>query len=258
MAASRTRRTDSSVPPSEVPTATSEPSSLASNQSMATAASAAPVAGSSRVAGAVVASAAERRESRNCSAPAGRSRAKSRSPRTCTPIATGSCSSCVRWSCQRSPVGAVHDRTGDEVLRLDPGSPPPARRRPPTSGTGPRPRHRGGRRRRRHDGSSAASTPQPRPMLGRLPWLALDRRSRALRFFVFFDMGRSRYRRHQPERPAQAGSAPSMAATSLGSSGATIGLKRVTLPCGSTRNFSKFQRMSPSWPSSSATAVSSV
>ena len=26
-------------------------------------------------------------------------------------------------------------------------------------------------------------------MLGRLPWLALERRSRALRFFVFFDMG---------------------------------------------------------------------
>jgi hypothetical protein len=29
---------------------------------------------------------------------------------------------------------------------------------------------------------------QPRPMFGRLPWLAFDRRSRALRFFVFFDI----------------------------------------------------------------------
>ncbi|MDA3012631.1 MAG: hypothetical protein O2801_08835 [Actinomycetota bacterium] len=31
--------------------------------------------------------------------------------------------------------------------------------------------------------------PQPRPMLGRLPWLAFERRSRALRFLVFFDIG---------------------------------------------------------------------
>ncbi len=30
---------------------------------------------------------------------------------------------------------------------------------------------------------------QPRPMLGRLPWFALLRRRRALRFLVFFDMG---------------------------------------------------------------------
>ena len=34
---------------------------------------------------------------------------------------------------------------------------------------------------------------QPRPMLGRLPWLALDRRSRALRFLVFFDIRRRVY-----------------------------------------------------------------
>lgn len=30
---------------------------------------------------------------------------------------------------------------------------------------------------------------QPRPMFGRLPWLALERRSLALRFFVFLDIG---------------------------------------------------------------------
>lgn len=30
---------------------------------------------------------------------------------------------------------------------------------------------------------------QPRPMLGRLPWLALERRSLALRFLVFLDIG---------------------------------------------------------------------
>ena len=30
--------------------------------------------------------------------------------------------------------------------------------------------------------------PQPRPMLGRLPWLAFERRRRALRFLVFFDI----------------------------------------------------------------------
>jgi hypothetical protein len=29
---------------------------------------------------------------------------------------------------------------------------------------------------------------QPQPMFGRLPWFALDRRRRALRFLVFFDM----------------------------------------------------------------------
>jgi hypothetical protein len=55
----------------------------------------------------------------------------------------------------------------------------------------------------------------------------------------------------------QAGRASSIAATRAGSSGATIGLNRVMLPSGPTRNFSKFQRMSPSCPSASATAVSS-
>ncbi len=30
-------------------------------------------------------------------------------------------------------------------------------------------------------------------MLGRLPWFAFERRSRALRFLVFFDIGSTRY-----------------------------------------------------------------
>ena len=92
-------------------------------------------------------------------------------------------------------------------------------------------------------------------MLGRLPWLALERRSRDLRFFVFFDIGVPAYGRTQPVPPADAsgrrdhrGRADSMAATSDGSSGVTIGLNRVMVPSGASRNFSKFQRMSPLWP----------
>jgi hypothetical protein len=34
---------------------------------------------------------------------------------------------------------------------------------------------------------------QPRPMLGRLPWLAFERRSLAFFFLVFFDIGAPRY-----------------------------------------------------------------
>jgi hypothetical protein len=49
-----------------------------------------------------------------------------------------------------------------------------------------------------------------------------------------------------------------MAATRPASSGATIGLKRVTAPSGAMRNFSKFQRMSPLWPSASAVSVSAA
>ena len=71
---------------------------------------------------------------------------------------------------------------------------PRRRHRPPASGTGRGPRRRGGCRRRPRAGSAGAASStcwfgQPRPMLGRLPWLALERRSRALRFFVFFDIG---------------------------------------------------------------------
>ena len=59
-------------------------------------------------------------------------------------------------------------------------------------------------------------------MLGRLPWLALERRSRDLRFFVFFDIGGRVYgRARRSLRPSrrhggQLGRADSMAATSDG------------------------------------------
>ena len=55
----------------------------------------------------------------------------------------------------------------------------------------------------------------------------------------------------------QPGSTASIAETSGSASGATIGLKRVTVPSGAIRNFSKFHRMSPLWPSESATCVRS-
>ena len=59
----------------------------------------------------------------------------------------------------------------------------------------------GGGRCSRHAGG------QPRPMLGRLPWFALERRMRAFFFFVFFDIGARAYRSGawQPGRggPAQ-------------------------------------------------------
>jgi hypothetical protein len=38
---------------------------------------------------------------------------------------------------------------------------------------------------------------QPLPMFGRLPWFALERRRRALRFFVFFDIGTGVYGAHR-------------------------------------------------------------
>jgi hypothetical protein len=44
--------------------------------------------------------------------------------------------------------------------------------------------------------------PQPRPMLGRLPWFAFERRSRALRFLVFFDIG---MRAYSPSRQNELG-----------------------------------------------------
>ena len=48
-----------------------------------------------------------------------------------------------------------------------------------------------------------------------------------------------------------------MAAMTDGSSGATLGEKRVTVsPSAPMTNFSKFQRMSPLWPSASAIGVS--
>ena len=79
------------------------------------------------------------------------------------------------------------------------------RRRPRASGTGRRRRCRDRCRRRPHAGSAGPRSTtscgrtdggldQPRPMLGRLPWFALERRMRALRFLVFFDIGRQSLR----------------------------------------------------------------
>src|SRR5262249_23054939 len=53
-------------------------------------------------------------------------------------------------------------------------------------------------------------------------------------------------------------SAFSIDSTSSGAAGTTSGPKRaITLPSRPTRNFSKFQRMSPVWPSPSAVSVRS-
>ena len=58
-------------------------------------------------------------------------------------------------------------------------------------------------------------------------------------------------------RVAQPASAFSIESTTSGASGSTSGEKRaITLPSRPTRNFSKFQRMSPVWPSASGVSVS--
>ncbi len=74
---------------------------------------------------------------------------------------------------------------------MPPTQRPRRTRRLPATGTGLLPRRREGRRprhrvARRVQGQQVG---QPRPMFGRLPWLALLRRRRALRFLVFFDIG---------------------------------------------------------------------
>jgi hypothetical protein len=43
---------------------------------------------------------------------------------------------------------------------------------------------------------------QPRPMLGRLPWLAFERRILAFFFLVFFDIGLQPYRLISPTTQA--------------------------------------------------------
>ena len=59
------------------------------------------------------------------------------------------------------------------------------------------------------------STAQPRPMFGRLPWLAFERRMRALRFLVFLDIedeaigGRDR-RHRPPDQPLRQWPRPSL------------------------------------------------
>ena len=258
-AASSTRSTESSVPPSLVPTATSAPSGEASNQSMALAASAAPAAGSSSTTGGAV-GVDSRAPGQQELLGAGRAlEAEQAVAADLDGHRRPAAASARRGARATAPVGAGIERlTGVRVLG---GDPLPdlggvAVLQPAVRVGGPR--RRGGRRRRRRAGSAGAASStalgQPRPMLGRLPWLALERRSRALRFFVFFDIGERVVRAGDS---AQAGSAPSMAATSLGSSGVDHRAEAGDVPSGSTRNFSKFQRMSPSWPSASATAVSS-
>ena len=117
-----TRRVERSVPPSLVPMATREPSRDGANQSTALAASAASAPGSASVTGATPGSAAERRASRNCSAPAGRSTVNRWSPRRVASSTTGSCISATRRSCQRARPGkAVDDGAGEGVLGSRPG-----------------------------------------------------------------------------------------------------------------------------------------
>ena len=58
--------------------------------------------------------------------------------------------------------------------------------------------------RRRHDVERARAI-QPRPTFGRLPWLAFERRMRALRFLVFFDIAGAAYGVRPPLRQVVAG-----------------------------------------------------
>ena len=155
---------------------------------------------------------------------------------------------------RRAPGGCV--RSGRR-----PTAGPRQRRRPRASGTGRGPRRRGGSRRRPHAAPAGAASStcwfgQPRPMLGRLPWLALERRSRDLRFFVFFDIGERVYGRARPVPPAdrpqcggQFGSADSMAATRVGSSGvdhrAEPGDRAVRRQRGTSRSSSARRRRDP-------------
>ena len=51
-------------------------------------------------------------------------------------------------------------------------------------------------------------------MFGRLPWFALERRRRALRFLVFFDIGRRVYGRRSVSQPAHRGGSDGIVRTS--------------------------------------------
>ena len=210
------------MPPSLVPTATREPSRDGANQSTALAASAASAPGSASVTGATPGSAAERRASRNCSAPAGRSTVNRWSPRRVASSTTGSCISATRRSCQRPrPATGVDDGAGGARSGRPPRRSPRGRHRPPASGRDRRRRCRGSGRRRPHAGSAGRDRApsqrvgQPRPMFGRLPWFALERRMRALALLVLFDIGRPGYRwtgSIGPGRTAQCGVIPHRAA----------------------------------------------
>ena len=153
-------------------------------------------------------------------APAGSMALRSTSEYWSAPAARSSTNSC-------SPATASAERRGQRRERgkaLVPPAPcgpgierlagsascvwPPTRRlrrtrRPPATDTGRAPRRRDRRRPRRRAVWRAQGLPvrQPRPMLGRLPWLALLRRRRALRFLVFFDIGSDAYRATSPRDP---------------------------------------------------------
>ena len=62
-----------------------------------------------------------------------------------------------------------------------------------------------------------AQAGQPRPQLGFLPWFALFRRMRALRFLVFFDIGPTGYRVTTASLSAAAQEASARAGRSAGS-----------------------------------------
>ena len=101
----------------------------------------------------------------------------------------------------------------------------------------------GGRRRRGHRRSGVVvSEWSASPHVGALAVVGLGPTQPGLAL-----LGLLRHRRASLRAGlAQSGRESSMAATSVGSSGVTIGPKRVIEPSASTRNFSKFQRMSPS------------
>ena len=100
-----TRSVERSVPPSLVPMATREPSRDGREPVDGVGGVGRLGAGSASVTAATPASAAERRASRNCSAPVGRSTVNRWSPRRVASSTTGSCISATRRSCQRARPG---------------------------------------------------------------------------------------------------------------------------------------------------------
>ena len=127
--------------------------------------------------------------------PARRSIVRTASPRTCAASTTGSSEQRDEALVPRSSDQAAHRAraVGALVLGRHPVPGRRRRRRPPATGRGRGPRRRAvtsttSSRRRRAVAWTKVGC-QPRPMLGRLPWFALERRRRALRFLVFFDIG---------------------------------------------------------------------
>ena len=101
---------------------------------------------------------------------------------TSTSPTTSIHSTCAVTSSRRLPGSGSRDRPADVAPTS--GEPMPGRDEAPVPRLGGRTAGA-----RRVVGSMLRGR-QPRPMLGRLPWFAFERRSRALRFLVFFDMRR--------------------------------------------------------------------